>query len=577
MDELMAAGSGDVLVFCAGQRDIRDADDALAKHLGSRYVKPGETRSGVEVLPLYARLSTAEQQRVFQPGSNRRVVLATNVAETSLTVPGIRYVVDPGTARISRYSNRTKVQRLPIEPISQASANQRAGRSGRVAPGIAIRLYEQQDFESRPEFTEPEVLRTSLASVILQMTALGLGDIAQFPFIDPPDSRAIRDGVNLLRELGAVDSSGRRLTRVGRDLARLPIDPRLGRMLIEARRLGCVRDVMIIVAALSIQDVRERPAAHQQAADESHARFADERSDFMALLNLWDYVQTQQKEMSRSAFRRMAKREFLHYLRIREWQDVFTQLRHMASSVGLRVNRSHKRADYDLIHQAILSGLLSHIGSWSERTRDYHGTRGARFVIFPGSFVAKRKHEWIMAAELVETSRLFARSVAQIEPEWIEPLAAHLIKKSFSEPYWSTRSVRAMARERVTLLGVSIVVDRPIPLARVDEEMAREMFIRHALVEAQWQTHHEFLDRNEGLREQARDLTARARRPDLLVDDEDLVDFYLERIPAHVTSGAHFDSWWKTVENPALLDFSLDLLVPGRRTIDTSAFPEQWI
>lgn len=576
VDELLAAGPGDILVFCAGERDIREADEALSKHLGSRYLKAGQRTAGIEVLPLYARLSAAEQQRVFQPRQNRRVVLATNVAETSLTVPGIRYVVDPGLARISRYSNRTKVQRLPIEPISQASANQRAGRSGRVAPGIAIRLYEQQDFDSRPEFTEPEVLRTSLASVILQMTALGLGDIAKFPFIDPPDTRAIRDGINLLHELGAMDAAGKRLTRIGRQLSRLPIDPRLGRMLLEAGKLGCVRDVMIIVAALSIQDVRERPAEHQQAADESHARFKDETSDFLALLNLWDYLQTQQKQLSRSAFRRLAKREFLHYLRIREWQDVFSQLRQLASSVGIKVNRSHKRADADLIHQAILSGLLSHIGSWSERTRDYHGTRGARFVIFPGSHLARKKPEWVMAAELVETSRLFARVVAEIDPEWVEPLATHLVKRSFSDPYWSTRRGSAMARERVTLLGVAIVVDRPIPLSKVDEELAHEMFIRHGLVQGEWDSHHEFLSRNEDTWREAQDLTARARRPDLLVDEEDLVDFYLERLPGHITNGAHFDTWWKTVSDPAFLDYTLDLLVPARRTIDTDAFPELW-
>lgn len=595
VDELMGAGPGDVLVFCSGEREIRDAADALADHLGPRYLRPGEARSSahsasaVEVLPLYARLSSAEQQRVFQPHTTRRVVLATNVAETSLTVPGIRYVVDPGTARISRYSNRTKVQRLPIEPISQASANQRAGRSGRVAPGIAIRLYEEEDYNSRPEFTEPEILRTSLASVILQMTALGLGDIAKFPFVDPPDTRAIRDGINLLHELGTItasdaalrrgDTSGNRLTKIGRQLSQLPIDPRLGRMLIEAGRLGCVREVMIIVAGLSIQDVRERPAEHQQAADEQHARFADPDSDFLAMLNLWEYLQTQQKELSGSAFRRTARREFLHYLRIREWQDVFSQLRQMAKPLGLQLTRTSGKPDPDRIHQALLAGLLSHVGAYRERTRDYLGARGARFVIFPGSHLAKKNPPWVMAAELVETSRLFARQVAKIQPEWIEPLADHLTRRTFSDPYWSTRNAAAMAREKVMLFGVPVVTDRPVPLSRIDPELAREMFVRNGLVERNWSAHHKFLSRNDEVWEEAQELTSRARRPDLLADEEQLVEFYLSKLPEEVTSGRHFDTWWKAArqEDPHRLDFTLDLLVPARHTIDTQAYPEQWV
>ena len=595
VDELIVAGPGDVLVFCSGEREIRDAADALADHLGPRYLRPGEARSSahaasaVEVLPLYARLSNAEQQRVFQPHTTRRVVLATNVAETSLTVPGIRYVVDPGTARISRYSNRTKVQRLPIEPISQASANQRAGRSGRVAPGIAIRLYEEEDYNSRPAFTEPEILRTSLASVILQMTALGLGDIAKFPFVDPPDTRAIRDGINLLHELDAItaseaalrrgDTSGNRLTTIGRQLSQLPIDPRLGRMLIEAGRLGCVREVMIIVAGLSIQDVRERPAEHQQAADEQHARFADPDSDFLAMLNLWEYLQTQQKELSGSAFRRTVRREFLHYLRIREWQDVFSQLRQMAKPLGLHSPRTSGKPDPDRIHQALLAGLLSHVGAYRERTRDYLGARGARFVIFPGSHLARKNPEWVMAAELVETSRLFARQVAKIQPEWIEPLAGHLTRRTFSDPYWSTRNAAAMAREKVMLFGVPIVTDRPVPLSRIDPELAREMFVRNGLVERNWSAHHKFLARNDEVWEEAQELTSRARRPDLLADEEQLVEFYLAKLPKEVTSGRHFDSWWKATrqDDPHHLDFTLDLLVPARHTIDTRAYPEQWV
>ncbi len=580
VDELLPEGGGDILVFLSGEQEIRDTDDALADHLGSRYVRAGQPTKdprAIEVLPLFARLSNQEQQRVFQPHSTRRIVLATNVAETSLTVPGIRYVIDPGTARISRYSNRTKVQRLPIEPISQASANQRSGRSGRVAPGIAIRLYAEEDFNGRPEFTEPEILRTSLASVILQMAAIGLGDVAKFPFVDPPDTRSIRDGIALLHELGAMNTEGTSLTKIGRDLAALPIDPRLGRMLLEARRLGCVREVMIIAAYLSIQDVRERPAEQQQAADASHARFADPTSDFIAILNLWNYLQQQQEALSGSAFRRTVRAEFLHYLRIREWQDVHNQLRQMARPLGIFAPRTSGKTDPDRVHQALLAGLLSHIGSYSERTRDYLGTRGARFVIFPGSHLSGKKPEWVMAAELVETSRLFARQVARIQPEWIEPLADHLTRRSFSDPYWSTRHAAAMAREKVMLLGVPIVTDRPVPLARVDSDLAREMFVRHALVGREWNSRHKFLKRNDDVLAEARELTSRARRPDLLVDEEELVDFYLAQIPEDVTSGAHFDSWWKSEPNKHRLDFTLDLLVPARHTIDTNLYPEVWV
>ncbi|QGH68218.1 ATP-dependent RNA helicase HrpA [Pseudactinotalea sp. HY158] len=590
VDELMAAGPGDVLVFCSGEREIRDATEALADHLGPRYRRPGEARSSahaasaVEVLPLYARLSAAEQHRVFEAHTARRVVLATNVAETSLTVPGIRYVVDPGTARISRYSTRTKVQRLPIEPISQASANQRSGRSGRVAPGICIRLYSRRDFDSRPEYTEPEILRTSLASVILQMTALGLGDIATFGFVDPPDSRAIRDGVQLLQELRALEEAAphepgpHRLTDVGRKLAQLPIDPRLGRMLVEAERLGCVREVMIIVSGLSVQDVRERPAEHQQAADEKHRRFADPTSDFLSMLALWDYLKEQQAALSGSAFRRLVKSEFLHYLRIREWQDVHAQLRQLAKPLGLTVHARGDATDPDRVHQALLAGLLSHIGSWDERRREFAGARGTRFVVFPGSHLAKKPPAWVMAAELVETSRLFARQVARIQPEWAEELGAHLVKRSYSEPYWSTKHGAAMAREKVLLYGVAIVADRPVPLARVDGALAREMFARHALVEGQWRSRHAFLDRNAELLAGAEDLAARTRRPEIVADPEALVEFYLARLPESATTARHFDSWWKKARrtDPDLLTFTPELLTPGAETLDTDAFPEQW-
>ncbi len=582
-DELMAAGPGDILVFCSGEREIRDATDALASHLGQRYVSPGAVRASahasnaVEVIPLYARLSAAEQHRVFQPHTTRRIVIATNVAETSLTVPGIRYVIDTGTARISRYSNRTKVQRLPIEAISQASANQRAGRCGRVADGICIRLYSQADYESRPEYTEPEILRTSLASVILQMAAIGLGDIARFDFLDSPDSRAIKDGTQLLAELGAVDETNR-LTKTGRSLAQLPIDPRMGRMIVEAARLGCLREVMVIVAGLSVQDVRERPADAQQAADEKHRRFADPHSDFLALLNLWSYLGEKQRELSGSAFRRMCKAEYLHFLRIREWQDIHSQLRQMTKQLGLSWTHRGDETDPDRIHQALLSGLLSHIGYWDERKREYTGARGTKFVIFPGSHLARKKPVWVMAAELVETSRLFARTVARIKPEWAEPLAEHVLKRTYAEPYWSTKQGAAMVKEKVLLYGVPIVAARPVPLGRVDPELAREMFLRQALVEGEWRTHHAFFVKNQELLADAESLQARERRRDLLIDDEGLFDFYDERIPDTVTSARHFDSWWKKTrgEQPDLLTFTEELLLPRAEELDSGAFPDTW-
>ncbi|WP_022917488.1 ATP-dependent RNA helicase HrpA [Ruania albidiflava] len=586
-DELMAAGPGDILVFCSGEREIRDATEALARHLRERYVSPGAARASahaadaVEVIPLYARLSAAEQHRVFQPHTTRRIVIATNVAETSLTVPGIRYVIDTGTARISRYSTRTKVQRLPIEPISQASANQRAGRCGRVADGICIRLYSKSDYESRPEFTEPEILRTSLASVILQMAAIGLGDVAKFDFLDSPDSRAIKDGTQLLAELGAVDEQNR-LTKTGRALAQLPIDPRMGRMIVEASRLGCLREVMIIVAGLSVQDVRERPADHQQAADEKHRRFADPTSDFLALLNLWEYLGEKQRELSGSAFRRLCKAEYLHFLRIREWQDVHTQLRQMAKQLGLSWSHREDHKDdpgrADSVHQALLSGLLSQLGYWDERRREYTGARGAKFVVFPGSHLAKKTPAWVMAAELVETSRLFARTVARIRPEWAEPLAEHVVKRAYSEPYWSSKQGAAMVKEKVLLYGLPIVAERRVPLGRVDPELAREMFIRQGLVEGDWRTHHTFFAENSTLLAEAEAVQARERRRDLLIDEQGLFDFYDERIPEHVTSARHFDSWWKRTrgEQPDLLSFTTELLLPRAEELDPGAFPDTW-
>ena len=560
--------SSDILVFFSGEREIRDAADALN----------GMKLPVTEIVPLYGRLSAAEQHRVFSPHTGRRIVLATNVAETSLTVPGIRYVIDTGTARISRYSQRTKVQRLPIEPISQASANQRSGRCGRVSDGIAIRLYSEDDFEGRPEFTDPEILRTNLASVILQMTSLGLGDIARFPFVDPPDSRQITDGVRLLEELQAFEPEddtgttgggrrrpGRRLTAYGRTIATLPIDPRHARMVLEADRRGVLREVLVIVAALSIQDPRERPQDKQELANAAHKRFADETSDFLAWLNLWGYLKEQQKALSSSAFRRMCKAEFLHYLRVREWQDLHTQVKQAAKQAGLDVSRGsvHGEVDADAVHQSLLAGLLSHVGVRDEQKREYAGARGARFGISPGSALFRRQPQFVMAEELVETTRLWARMNARIDPVWAEQLGEHLVKRQYSEPRWSGRRGSAVATERVTLYGVPLVVGRLVGLGRIDPELARDLFIRHALVEGDWQTEHAFLRANAALVERLGELEARTRRRDIVVDDSTLVAFYDKRIPADVVSGRHFDTWWKKArrQTPDLLTFTEELLL----------------
>jgi ATP-dependent helicase HrpA len=573
--ELGREGDGDVLVFLSGEREIRDTADAL-RELDLR---------GTEILALYARLSSAEQHRVFEPHTGRRIVLATNVAETSLTVPGIRYVVDPGTARISRYSRARGVQRLPIEPISQASARQRAGRCGRVAEGICIRLYSEDDFASRPEFTDPEILRTNLAAVVLQMTALGLGDIAAFPFVEPPDRRSIRDGVQLLHELGAIDPDQqdprKRLTHVGRQLAQLPLDPRLARMVIEADREGCVREVLVVAAALSIQDPRERPPDAQQQADQHHARFTDPTSDFVGWLNLWAYLKEQQRELSSSAFRRMCRSEHLHYLRVREWQDVHQQLRQAVK--GLDIALSGAPGEPDRLHRALLSGLLSRIGlkdvTADKRGRDYLGPRGARFAIWPGSALSRKPPDFVMAAELVETSRLWGRTVARVDPEWAERLGAHLVKRTYSEPHWHAKRGSAMARERVTLYGVPLVADRLVGYGRVDPELSRELFLRHALVEGDWRTHHTFFAANRALLQDAEELEQRARRRDLVVDDETLFAFYDARVPSHVVSARHFDSWWKQArrEHPDLLTFTLEMLVRDTAAeISEEDYPSTW-
>ncbi|MFE3544835.1 ATP-dependent RNA helicase HrpA [Nocardia sp. NPDC059177] len=699
--ELFAEGDGDVLVFLSGEREIRDTADAL------RDLRLPRT----EVVPLYARLSAAEQHKVFTPHTGRRVVLATNVAETSLTVPGIRYVVDPGTARISRYSMRTKVQRLPIEPVSQASARQRSGRCGRVADGIAIRLYSEDDFESRPAFTEPEILRTNLAAVILQMTALGLGDIESFPFVEAPDRRAIRDGIALLEELGALAHGSAKavdgeahsgghltLTPIGREMAQLPVDPRMARMLVEAHRNGCLDEVLVIVAALSIQDVRERPVEQQQAADTQHARFTVDGSDFLAYLRLWDYLTEQRKSLSSNQFRRMCREEFLHYLRIREWQDLHGQLRTITRGLGwndagtssrsdsgddtgtgrnpgrrgrardqrepgagdaateagpaqspgrarrgrgqragqpasatrstggsgtaatartrpaakpergsadsptgshdhgarrkapagtVRASTESAAADAEAampwpsaqIHQSLLAGMLSHIGVREAESREFLGARNAKFMIFPGSSLAKKPPRWVMAAELVETSRLWGRIAAKVEPEWAERLAGDLVKRTYSEPHWSSKRGAARAYERATLYGVPLVTGRPVDYGRIDPELSRELFLRHALVQGEWQTRHGFFARNRALIDDVADLEHRARRRDILVDDEVLFEFYDQRVPADIVSVRHFDSWWRKAErtDAGLLDFSTDTVVnAGAAALDPTDFPDAW-
>ncbi|MBJ8345035.1 ATP-dependent RNA helicase HrpA [Antrihabitans sp. YC2-6] len=568
VQELFAAGDGDVLVFLSGEREIRDTADALND------LKLART----EIVPLYGRLSAAEQHRVFTPHTGRRVVLSTNVAETSLTVPGIRYVVDPGTARISRYSIRTKVQRLPIEPISQASARQRAGRCGRVADGICIRLYSEEDFDARPPFTEPEILRTNLAAVILQMTALGLGEIEKFPFLEPPDPRSIRDGIALLEELGAITTTGGlELTPVGRELAQLPVDPRMARMLAEAHRSGCLREMLVIVSALAIQDVRERPSDHQQAADTSHARFNVENSDFLAHLKLWEYLNEQRNNLSSNQFRKMCRTEFLHWLRIREWQDLHGQLRTITRGLGWDSNSTP--ATDVAVHQSLLAGLLSHIGVRDGETREFLGARGAKFAVFPGSSLFKKPPRWVMAAELVETSRLWGRMAGRIEPEWAEKLAPHLIKRTYSEPHWSTKRAAAMAYERVTLYGIPLVSSRLVTYGPIDPVESRDLFIRHALVGGEWTTQHAFFRRNRELLDDVAELEHRARRRDILVDDETLFAFYDERVGAEVVSARHFDTWWKKTRRtqPNLLDFTPETVVDEAATpVLGGDYPDSW-
>jgi ATP-dependent helicase HrpA len=604
--ELDREPPGDVLVFLPGEAEIRDAMDAVRGMYAT-------DAAPTEVLPLYGRLSAAEQHRVFErsrlAGLRRRVILATNVAETSLTVPGIRYVIDTGTARISRYSARTKIQQLPIEAVSQASAQQRSGRAGRTSPGIAIRLYSEEDFEKRPEFTEPEILRTSLASVILQMLSLGFGDITSFPFLTKPDSRGVKAAFDLLLELGAVRQPTRgegggaaRLTDLGREISRLPIDPRFARMLIEAKRTGVQRDVLAIVAGMSIQDVRERPEERREEADRLHARFIDPTSDFITLLNLWNHLQEQQSVLGSSAFRRLCRAEHLNYVRVREWVDVHRQLRTLVGARRDDKTADDTTADPDDLHRAILSGLLSHIGILDERTSapakggggrgeskrqpaaEYVGARGARFSIFPGSGLRKKRPSAVMAAELVETARLFARTVAAVDPAWAESLAGDLAKRQLSEPHWSKAAGAASVYEKVTLFGVEIIPRRRAQLARFDRPLARELFVRHALVDGDWDTTSidkrltAFERRNLELRRRLEKIEERERRRDILVGDEAVYAFYDARIPRDVFDVRSFEAWWRDAANrtPRLLDMTeADLLDEAARA-DERDFPARW-
>ncbi|TKB44761.1 ATP-dependent RNA helicase HrpA [Thalassotalea mangrovi] len=585
VEDLQQLPPGDILVFLNGEREIRDAAAALEK----------EQFRNTHILPLFSRLTVAEQNKIFAPHTGTNIVLSTNVAETSLTVPGIRYVIDTGTARISRYSYRTKVQRLPIEPISQASANQRAGRCGRVAEGVCIRLYSEEDFLSRPEFTDPEILRTNLATVILQMLALDLGNIAQFPFVQPPDQRNINDGVRLLLELDAISetkSGQNRLTSVGRNLARFPIDPRLAKMLLTGCSYGCSQELAIITAGLTIQDPRERPMEKQQAADQQHSRFKDKQSDFISLLNLWAYIQQQQKLLSNNQFRNLCKKQYLSYLRIREWQDIVSQLRLSIKEIDLdwsdfkprlkvgeeNGHMSLESVNQDAIHQAILSGLLSHLGNLDEN-REYQGARNSRFFIFPGSGLAKKTPKWLMAAELVETSRLFARFCARIDVTWVEPLATHLVKRSYFEPHWDSKQGAVMAYEQVSLYGLVIVPKRRVNYTKIDPDTCRMMFIRHALVMGESRINEAFLQRNRGLIQEIIDMEDKSRRREFLVDEEQLVDFYLQRIPEHIADQITFLSWWKKAKksSPDLLVMSQnDVLQDDSDKLNIDDYPTVW-
>ncbi|MBE0367500.1 ATP-dependent RNA helicase HrpA [Pseudoalteromonas aurantia] len=570
VDELCDEGPGDILIFMNGEREIRDTADALAKR----------NLRGVEVLPLYARLSNAEQNRIFAAHSQRRIVLSTNVAETSLTVPGIRYVIDPGTARISRYSYRTKVQRLPIEAVSQASANQRKGRCGRVASGVCIRLYSEDDFLSRPEFTDPEILRTNLASVILQMLGLGLGDISEFPFVQVPDNRNINDGVSLLEELEAVYPSKRhqatKLTQSGRLLSRLPIDPRLAKMVLSADKLGALREVIVIVAALSIQDPRERPSERRGAADEKHARFEHPDSDFIAFLNLWYYLEQQQAELSRGQFRKLCQKDFLAYMRIREWQDIVYQLTSVVEEMGLKL--TDNEAELDNVHQALLSGMLSHIGCKDEK-QHYKGARNSQFHVFPGSTLFKKSPKWLMSAELVETSKLYARVNAKIDIAWVPSMAQHLVKRSYSEPHWEKKPGCVIAYEQQTLYGLIIVGRKRSVYSQIDPKLCRELFLKEALIGQQLGQNEGFLQYNQDLIDDIQVLEQKARRRDILVDEQQLFEFYDQKIPQEVNTRAAFSHWWKDKKHQDKRYLHMNkaqLMRHGAEQVTEFDYPDTW-
>ncbi|MBP58038.1 MULTISPECIES: ATP-dependent RNA helicase HrpA [Idiomarina] len=570
VEELQRESEGDILIFASGEREIRDYAEAI-----------GDLKlRSTEVLPLYARLSSHEQNRVFQAHSQRRVVIATNVAETSLTVPGIRFVIDPGTVRMSRYSYRTKVQRLPIEPISQASANQRKGRCGRIGPGICIRLYSEDDFLQRPEYTDPEILRTNLAAVILQMSALRLGDIRQFPFVQKPDERFVKDGLNLLEELHAIEPGRKaerpQLTDTGRQLSRLPLDPRLARMVLAGQQYGCVREMLVITAALSIQDPRERPHDAQQKADEWHQRFRDKSSDFMAFLNLWNYIKEQQKALSGNQFRKQMGREFIHFMRLREWQDIYTQSRQTVREMGLSIN--DEAATYEQVHRALIAGLLSQVG-FKEDRHEYQGTRQSRFHIFPGSGLFGKPPKWVVTAELAETSKLYARINADIEPLWVEEAASHLVKKQYLEPHFEKKKGSVIADEQVTLLGLILVPRRRVQYGPVEPVKAREIFIREALVNSQLTRKLPFIQHNLKLISDIQALEAKSRRRDILVDEEVLFEAYDRAIPEGIYNEKLLAGWWHKAakKEPKLLFFERNDLIAGETEhITENEYPEFW-
>ena len=575
VDECARAGRGDVLVFLPGEREIREAAEALRKH----------HPPGTELLPLYARLSAEEQERVFKPGGARRIVLATNVAETSLTVPGIRYVVDTGLARVKRYSYRNKVEMLQVEPISQASASQRAGRCGRLADGVCIRLYDEADFARRPKFTDPEILRSSLAGVILRMKSLALGDVRAFPFVEPPPGRAIADGYDLLAELGAVDEDNE-LTPLGRDLARLPLDPRVGRMLLAAREQHALAEVLIIAAALSVQDPRQRPVEQQQAADQAHRRFADDGSDFLSLVKLWHFVHDRiEHKKSNRKLTADLHGHFISPRRVREWQDVHAQLLQQVAQLGWRVDTAP--ATFEQVHLSLLAGLLGNVGfktldagaSGQRGEPPYVGARGIKFFVWPGSPLAKKAGRWLMAAELIETSRLFARCVATVDAAWIERVGAHLLKKSWSQPHWEKGSGQVIAFERAALYGMTVYAQRRVPFGARDPQAARELFIRAALVDGELDSQAPFFQHNRRLVHEIRELEHRTRRPDVLVDEELIFRFYDQIVAPEVCSAAQFDAWRREAEksDPKLLFLARDELMRHEAAgATTDYFPKKW-